>query len=226
MLAIIILGVFAGCGTPRPPHAVNARLPNNSPFLTKQQSATEADIGILAQCKQIKKYAKTVKGDWETHWYFTEWKVIKVTQGEWQSPNVFFIFEDKWPTPESGIVLGKALPRYWEGKIFHFWLDTSRKIPLIVSPQECSRIPPHNPLKRPSLKYQKPEDKKVYDRVISAAAEFFRNQKDYTIQMGGFSLIEEYEDFFVVEHHSFPHSLAVTIDKDTYEVRWVPLPPK
>jgi hypothetical protein len=162
-------------------------------------------------------YAKTVKGNWEDHWYFAQWDVIEVMEGQWESPNLTFIFADRWPTPESGIHITKLPFRYWQGRIFAFWLDSSARVPLIVRDQQRSRVPPHGLLKRPTLDYRQPDDKILYKQVLNAATDFFRSQGE---TRGG-QLVEEYEDFFVVEHRSFPCSRAVTVDRDTYEVRWV-----
>ena len=218
--AIITIGVLAGCGAPRSPKPVNARLEDDSPYslLSGRWPEGEADVVILARCKQLTEYAKTTKGDWETHWYFANWEVIKVVQERWDSPNLTFIFADRWPTPESGIKLKKAPLPYWEGQIFAFWLDSSAKVPLIVRQQQRSRVPPHGLLQRPTLDYRKPEDRSLYERVVNAAAEAVRSEGE---TKGGFQLVEEYEDLFVVEHCSFPRSLAVTVDKGTYEVRWI-----
>lgn len=218
ILAGVIFSVLTGCGTPRPPQKVNARLPNDSPFFTKRQSTIQGNVVILARCTRMEEYAKTVKGNWEHHWYFTEWDVIEVIHGRWHSPHLTFIFVDRWPTPESGIKLKKAPLPYWEGRIFAFWLDSSVKLPLIVRQQHRSRIPPYEALKRPTLDYRKPDDKSVYEQVVNAAAKFVRSEGG---TRGGFQLVEEHDDFFVVEHRSFPRSLAVTVDKDTYEVCWI-----
>jgi len=217
VLIVVILTVFTGCGPPRPPKAQNARLPEDSAFFT-EQDATEADVCVLARCEKIQEYAKTVKGNWEDHWYFAEWDVMEVMQGQWESPTLTLIFTDRWPTPESGIKLKKAPLPYWEGRIFAFWLDSSAKVPLIVRQQQRSRVPPHGLLQRPTLDYRKPEDMSLYERVVNAAAEAVRSEGE---TKGGFQLVEEYEDLFVVEHCSFPRSLAVTVDKGTYEVRWI-----
>lgn len=218
MLAIIIVSVLAGCGPPRPPQPVNARLPSHSTPLSTQPAVAEADTCILVQCKQIKEYAETIKADWITHWYLTEWEVIKVIQGKWENPNLIFILTDKWPTPESGIMLGKMPLQYREDSVFQFWLDTSKKVPVIVAQEERSRIPPHGPIERPSFNLKDPESKKEYERVTDAAARFIMDKQG---KVGGLRIAEEVENFFIVENLSSPHALAVMVDKDTYEVRWV-----
>jgi hypothetical protein len=218
ILAIIIVSVLAGCGPPRPPQPVNARLPGHSPPLSTQPAATKADTCILAQCKQQKEYAETVKGDWITYWYLSEWEVIRVIQGKWESPNLLFILTDKWPTPESGIMLSKMPLPYWEDRAFQFWLDTSKKVPVIVAQQERSRIPPHGPIKRPSFNLKDPESKKRYERVTDAAARFIMDKQG---KVAGLHVAEELDNFFIVENLSRPQTLAVMVDKDTYEVRCV-----
>jgi hypothetical protein len=220
IVTIIVLSVLAGCGAPQPPKPVNARLKDDSPYslLLGRQPKGEADVGLLARCRKIQEYAKTVKGDWQDHWYLAKWDVMEMMQGQWESPTLTFIFADRWPTPESGIKLKKAPLPYWEAQIFAFWLDSSAKVPLIVRQQQRSRVPPHEALKRPTLDYRKPDAKSLYEQVVNAAAKFVRGEGG---TRGGFQLVEEYEDFFVVEHRSFPRSLAVTVCKGTYEVHWV-----
>lgn len=226
--AIVIFGVLTGCGTPRPPKPVNARLKDDSPYslLPSRRPRGEADVSILARCSQLTEYAKTTKGDWETHWYFANWEVIKVTRGKWHEPNLRFIYQFTYPTLESGIVLGALLLpmnyRCREGFVSHFSLDTSTDLPLIVGMQRHSLIAPHEPVKHPSWDLTNPQDNERHAQVLEAAKEFMKKP-----HFGGLTVVEEFEDFFVVEHHFDLKCEALTVDKDTYEVRWIlPASPK
>jgi len=155
ILLIVILLVAGGCCLPRPPQVVNVQLPDNVPiYAYHQERAGRANAGVLAYCEDVKEYAKTVQGNWEKHWNQIVFEVIKVTYGEWGDTNLIFVCYDSWPTPESGIVLGKALFPYRQGMVFHFWIDTSKKPPLIVAQQERSRIPPHGMISRPSWEFK------------------------------------------------------------------------
>jgi len=129
-----------------------------------------------------------------------------------------FIFVDRWPTPESGIELKQATMPYREGKVFQFWLDVSKKLPLIVEQQERSRIPPHDSIKHPSFNFKKTESKKKSVCVMDAAIRFI---KDEHKRVGGLFIVEELTDFFVVENLLDNRSPVLAVDKSTYEVRWI-----
>lgn len=219
--AIIAAGILAGCGVPQPPKPVNARLKDDSPYslLPSQQPNGEADVGILARCSQLMEYAKTTKGDWETHWYFANWEVLKVTNGNWQDANLRFIYKSTSPTPESGIVVSMLpfpMELRWEGLVSQFSLDTSADLPLIVDVESRSLIAPHEPLKGPSWDLNNPRDNQRRVEVLKAAKEFTK-EPDF----GGLAVLEEFDDFFVVRHCFDLKCEALTVDKDTYEVRRV-----
>jgi hypothetical protein len=220
--AIIAAGILAGCGAPQPPKPVNARLKDDSPYslLRGRQPVGEADVGILARCSQLMEYAKTTKGNWETHWYFANWEILKVTDGNWQYQNLRFIYNFRSPTPESGIVVSMLpFPKDlgYEGLVSQFSLDTSTDLlPLIVDVESRSLIAPHEPLKGPSWDLNNPRDNERRVQVLKAAKEFMNKP-----HFGGLVVFEEFDDFFVVEHHFDLKCEALTVDKDTYEVRRV-----
>jgi hypothetical protein len=212
---------LAGCGAPQPPKPVNARLKDDSPYslLPGRRPVGEADVGILARCSQLMEYAKTTKGNWETHWYFANWQVIKVTCGRWHELNLRFIYNFRSPTPESGIVV-YALPfpngLGYEGLVSQFSLDTSTDLPLIVDVESRSLISPHEPLKASSWDLTDPRDNQRRVQVLKAAKEFMKKP-----HFAGLAVVEEFDDFFVVRHCLDLKCEALTVDKDTYEVRWV-----
>ena len=220
--AIVAACILGGCGVPQPPKPVNARLKDDSPYslLPTRQPKGEADVSILARCSQLMEYAKTTKGNWETHWHFANWEVLKVTNGNWQYPNLRFIYKRTDPTPESGIVV-YALPfpneLGYEGLVSHFSLDTSTDLlPLIVGVEDRSLIAPHEPLKGPLWDLNDPRDNERRVQVLKAAKEFMKKP-----HFGGLAVLEELDDFFVVRHCFDLKCEALTVDKDTYEVRRV-----
>lgn len=208
-----ILFCLTGCNT-KPLGKVNARLSSPHEFYVIK-SVSQPDARIIAQCLHIEKYDQKTKGNWITYWYLTDWKVINVESGKWSDPNLSFVIADAWPTPKSGFEVYKMPWPYRQGRIFCFDIDTSKKLPLIVSQEERSRIYPYGPVHR-VLKL----DEKIVNRIYASVEDFLKNNE------GDFKLgriVENLDNVFVVEcPRTDILSRAVTVDKDSYKVSWIP----
>jgi hypothetical protein len=208
-----ILFCLTGCNT-KPPGKVNVCLSSPYEFYVIK-FVSQPDTRIIAQCRQIKQYDKKTKGNWSTYWYLIDWKVIKVESGKWSDPNLTYVIADNWPTPESGIMVNKMPWPYRQGRIFCFGLDTSRKLPLIVHQEECSSIAPYGLIQKP-----KELKEEISKRIFVLVNNFLRNQKS---DLTGSRIAEELDKFFVVECFGPDGSAkAVTVDKDSYKVSWIP----
>jgi hypothetical protein len=87
-------------------------------------------------------YAAKVRGDWDHTWSVVVYDVLAVEQGAWPPAEISFICEDKWPTPESGMVIDQQELRFMPGDVRAFFLDVSRTPTLILHDQARSRLPP------------------------------------------------------------------------------------
>lgn len=223
MIATFIVSVcvglgVAGCGAPAPPQRVNAVLPDNLPaYRGSQEDCDKADAVVLAQCTQRQEYAKRVSGNWERHWYVSTWQVVRVERGRWPDGSVDFIFYERWPTPESGIVLDLRAgpPVYYRGALMAFCIDTSRRRPTVVAQEERSRIPPHAKLRQPPRDFRR-EENDVHRQIIAAVDRFFENDPR---KLGMRQVVEEYDGFYVVEISNAVESEVVTVEKGSYKVR-------
>lgn len=218
-LEIVVPLLVAGCGIPAPPQAVNALLPRHAPIYSAGLKASEtADVEMVGRCRSVKEYAKRIKGDWERHWYQVVLEVVEVRAGRWDDANVVFVFYDSWPTPESGIILKKPMFPYRTGWVFALWLDTSQKPALIVGHERRSVIPPHAEIRQPALDFEERETRELLNHLTDAAKAFIERQGK---KLGGLSVTEEHDDFFVVENCIGFDSLAVIVEKDTWKTRSV-----
>jgi hypothetical protein len=217
--ACVGLGVI-GCGPPAPPGQVNAVLSRDLPIYREEPEVCDkADTVVLAQCVQRQEYAKTVRGDWERHWYLTSWRVVGVERGRWPDASVDFIFYESWPTPESGIVLDLRAgpPVYHRGALTAFCVDTSQRKPVVVAQEERSHIPPHGRPRRPARDfYIRRQESRIYQQIIAAVDQFFENNHH---RWGMREVVEEYDGFYVVEVSNALGSEAVTVEKGSYQVR-------
>jgi len=222
-LAIIIFFV-GGCYPPQPPVAVNARfLKNESIFSVSIYSyqwepGHKGDVCLLACCKEVKDYTRTVGGNWVYNWMVINWEIIEVTRGKWTDDYLRFICYISWPTAESGIVEKVPLFPYKEGKVFHFCLDTSEKPALIVRQEERNSEPPYKRIGKPSWK--------IRDAVIASVKSYLRREKGPNINRI-VRIVEEKDDDFVVEYiEGIENRLSgkVLVDKDTFEVRRISPP--
>lgn len=218
-LEIMASLLVAGCGIPSPPQAVNASLPKNACICSVRLKGSEtADVEMVVRCTSVKKYAKTVKGDWERYWHQVVFEVVEVRAGRWDDPNVVFVCYDAWPTPESGIILKKPMFPYRTGLVFALWLDTSQKPALIVGQERRSVIPPHGKIRRPALDFEERETRELLNHLTDAAKAFIERQGK---KLRGLQVAEEHDDFFVVEIRSAFDSLAVIVEKGTWNTRSV-----
>lgn len=230
----------AGCGAPEPPQNVNAYLPKNVPVIGAGiEVCDKADTLVLAQCTQSKEYATIVEGNWVNSWCVTAWKVLQVERGKWPQETISFIFCDKWPTPQPGIMVRKAPIPYYTGAIQAFCIDTAdakttivatrpnpggptyvlsadRKC-MIVATQPRSRIPPHGPIQWPTYDVRDPNSRDLFGRIVDAAKVFVHQQRGAT---GTANVSEQYGDLYVVEIKTDDNSWAVVVNADGLAVKW------
>ncbi len=214
--ACVGLGV-AGCGPPAPPQRVNAVLPENlSTRGESQENCDKADAVVLAQCTLRQEYAKRTKGDWRQHWYVSRWQVVRVERGQWPDASADFIFYESWPTLESGIILEALLPVYYRGALLAFCIDTSQGRPIIAAQEERSRIPPHGKPRRPPRDFYDFGKDSTYQQIMAAANRYVQSIRG---RVPPRNVVEEYEDFYVVEIGNALGSEVVTVEKGSYQVQ-------
>ncbi len=217
-LAIIIFFV-GGCYPPRPPVSVNARLPKDAHiYFDRWEPWSKENVCLLARCKEIKDYARTVKGNWVYNWKVINWEIIEVTRGKWTDDRLTFVDYYNWPTPESGIVVKGGEFSYSKGNVFRFWLDTTVKPALIVMEEECNSVPPYKRIDKRSWN--------ICDTARSAAKGFLDRERGPCIPRR-IRIVEERDDEFVVEYiEGIEDKLSdkMLVDKDTFEVRWISPP--
>ncbi len=216
VLVLVSLGAV-GCGPPVPPQRVNAVLPKNRRLPGESQDDCDsADAVVLAQCTQRQEYATTVRGNWERHWYVTRWQVVRVERGQWPHASIAFISYYSWPTPESGILLTASYPAYYKGALMAFCIDTSQHRPTIVAQEERSRIPPHGKPRRPPRVFYDLDKNSIYNDVMAAARRFIGKDRGRIMPR---RVVEEYDDFYVVDIGNALESAVVTVDKGSYRVQ-------
>ena len=218
-LEMMVLLLVAGCGIPSPPQAVNASLADDiQPYSARLRVSERVDVEMVARCRSVTEYAKTIRGDWEKHWYQVVFEVVEVTAGRWDDPNVVFVWYDLWPTAESGILLKKPMFPYRTGWVFALWLDTSKKPALIVGHERRSVIPPHAEIRQPALDFEERETRELLNHLTDAAKAFIERRGK---KLRGLQVAEEHDDFLVVEIRSAFDSLAVIVEKGTWKIRSV-----
>ena len=130
------LVVAAGCRSnkvpqpPRPWPEVNACVPDQLPLVFDQEG--EGDTRVLARCRSCDNFWRKTRGDWEYTWMVARFDVLDVERGAWAASTLSFICWDSWPTPESGIMLGKPVWPYRRDNRLAFELDTSGQPARIV----------------------------------------------------------------------------------------------
>jgi hypothetical protein len=219
--SVIVLPILAmmalGCGAPQPPQKVNAYLPANVPLVgAGTEACATADAIVLGKCAQCREYATIVQGDWVNSWYVAQWRVLRVEQGQWPDRTISFVFVDKWPAPDSGIMVKKAPMPYHVGAVRAFCLDMKGQ-PTIVADQSRSRIPPYAPVTRPTYNVSDPQIVTFYERIANTAKAFVRRERSVT---GPADVTEQYGRLYVVEIETVSDSLAVVVDGDTWAVQW------
>lgn len=118
---------------PSPAPPVNAAVDSYAAIYRdfRPTADNSADV-VVGRCASSKEFAKKRKGNWEDHWFVVRIDILSVEEGTWPEPEVSFICADSWPTPESGIMLGKAAWPYRAGVRMRFWLDTKSSPARIV----------------------------------------------------------------------------------------------
>jgi hypothetical protein len=131
------------------------------------------DAVVVTRCRGADEYAKTSAGkDWICHWYLVSMDVLSVERGSWIEKDVTFVYPDKCPTPESGIMLKGVVFPFAKGRIFALKLTTSSKPATVVAFERRSYVAPHGPLKYIQLKPGMIEPESEYGRIMRAVAEF------------------------------------------------------
>ncbi|MBP7274825.1 MAG: hypothetical protein KBA51_01320 [Kiritimatiellae bacterium] len=135
--------------------------------------ADPGDAVVIARCRGADEYAKTSAGkDWNHHWYLVEMDVLAVERGTWTEKEVRFAYPDAWPTPESGIMIDKAVFPFAKGYILALTLKTGATPATVVAYERRSYVAPHGPLKYIQLKPGKVEPESEYGRIMRAVADF------------------------------------------------------
>lgn len=174
----LLAAAFAGCDShglrgpsmppvpPTPPKACNAIWP-------KPDQADQGDTVVIARCRGVDEYAKTSAGkDWNHHWLLVSMEVLAVERGAWVEREVNFVHPDAWPTPESGIMLDKAVFPFAKGNIFALTLMTRAKPATVVAFEQRSYVAPHGPPRYIQLKSGLIEPASEYGRIMRAVADF------------------------------------------------------
>ncbi len=137
-LACLLWTGLCGCGEPRPPGRVNARL--DLAERPSPSAESPGDTVVRGTIRSAKRYASRVRGDWEDSWHLVIVDVIEVQRGRWPDRTVSFTCRETWPTIESGIVLDESPPWWMPGSMVVLRLDTTRRPARIVGrfPADCA----------------------------------------------------------------------------------------
>jgi hypothetical protein len=176
LVAAVLLG--AGCQpdgrrTPPDPPAggpqPNSRTPEH--WVPRRGHLDEGDAVVLARLASDTVYAKVRRGDWEDHWHLFVFDVLAVERGSWSPKRVVVAAADAWPTPESGIVLGRPVWPYMPGRYYALALRTAETPPLVVGQEDRSYLEPHGPRMPAAFDLNKPEGRALYGRIVEAAGD-------------------------------------------------------
>lgn len=138
-----MLFVLGGCGDPIPRRPINATLHPDFDIYVIGESIEDTYPSIRLKCKFIGIDTFVTKDKWFSHWrdywYLNEWDVLEVLAGTWDPKQLRFITTDRWPKPESGIMVSKPLYPYQVDSLFIFDLVSSKtSIPVIVKQQKIN----------------------------------------------------------------------------------------
>lgn len=86
----------------------------------------EVDFILYAKCKSVVEVARSKKGDWYKVYYKATFGEIEAVSGQWEHDDITFLYRDSWATPESGILLMKALLPIREGDWTYFGIAKTR----------------------------------------------------------------------------------------------------
>ncbi|MGD8452010.1 MAG: hypothetical protein PVJ57_09355 [Phycisphaerae bacterium] len=130
--ALVAAGGCYSSGPPRPPGPlpkVNVVLADELPY---EGSVAAGDTRVVALCRSCDAFWKKTRGDWEYTWRVARYDVVAVEQGSWPDPTLSFIYWERCPTPESGIMLSQPPALYWKGVTLAFELDTTQTPAVVV----------------------------------------------------------------------------------------------
>lgn len=210
-----------------PPVPVNAFLEGNIPS-SYPYSEEKADVELLVYIKEIDQYSTEIKGDWMTYRYLVKCDVIEITVGQWADKELRFVCYDRWPTPESGIMLGKLPFSYSVEDVFNFKLQyqPESSLPRIIRQEQRNPVPPHESLHRPKIDSSDPEQMEYISTILNAARAFFEEQSESNID--GTRIVHEADDYYVVVNLRHKDSVGVSryvvINKETLEAESPPRP--
>lgn len=143
---LVLLTTLAplGCSAhpPRPWPTVNACVDKHRPLYRPTQAS--GDTRPLVRCRSCDKFGESRHGHWIYTWLVARFDVLSAEKGNWSEPELSFICFDAWPTPESGIMVGKAVWPYRPGVELRFEIDTTTHPPTVVSQHFVSEPPPQS----------------------------------------------------------------------------------
>jgi hypothetical protein len=183
----------------------------------------EAEAVAVARCTEVRQYATVRRGLWEFVWYLVACDVIRVERGAWPHDRLVFCCYDAWPTPESGIMLGKGPFPFAEGRVVALALETQADPPRVVGQERRSRLAPHGEPRYMDTATE--EGRRLHERVW-AVVQDFAEQKGWPKAIGG-SDFEVTDGAYVAEvvfrqTEGQYERRAVAVDKETLAVREVP----
>lgn len=222
-VAGLLLVVVLGCASPEPPKPVNVTLAPGA--LYHNRSLDQGDTVVVVRCRGADEYAKTSRGTkWEDHWYLVTMDVLQVERGMWAEKDVKFVYVDSWPTPESGIMLGKAPFPFGPGYVYALALNTSKMPAVIVGAGRRSYAAPYGLLKDAFL-WNSPKDLAEYERIVHAVM-IYEVQSKIPAQKAVTDTVEDVGDAFIVHRRTgcgtHSGSWLYRVDKKTFALQAVP----
>jgi hypothetical protein len=204
---------------PTPPKACNAVWP-------KSDQVDHGDTVVIARCRGADEYAKTSEGkEWNYHWYLVSMDVLAVERGTWIEKQVNFVYPDEWPTPESGIMIDKAVFPFGKGYIFALTLMTPAQPSTVVAFERRSYVAPHGPLKYIQLKPGEIEPESKYGRILRAVADF-ETAHNVSLQKAVTDTPEDAGDTWIVHRRADwginGGSWLYQVNKTTFTVQAIP----
>ena len=197
LLAGLLLVAASGCrGVPSPPVPVNADLVSHEP--PRETTDASADAIVVGVFRQFEPYASRVRGGWEYTWHRVAYAVLATERGSWSAPEVSFVFDVVWPTPESGVILEALEHPFHPGNVSAFFLDTRSRPPRIVATEGRSRIPPFEPAMR--SKATTTEESLELTRRLDGLVRRFAAGRGKPPPPPGPYQVEEYERYYLVDY--------------------------
>ena len=216
-LAAVLL-CSSGCAVTSRHREVNVRLLDDVPIYgTRTDSCVDANVVLVARCKQVEEYTTTTRGKAASRWFFTTWNVLRVEQGLWPPKTLSFVFHEVRPHREATALVDTTPMLYYPGAILAFCVETRKAIPIIVGQQSRSQVPPYGIIHRPIYDWQNPDNNVRFTAAADAAKQFVEKERHL---VGTATVTEEYDTFYVVEVHTSEGALSVVVAKDSLNVRW------